>query len=511
MVCYHHNDLDGKSAAYCVHKFKPSDIQDTTGSYISCTYNDEFDKHSNNDIVFIVDLSISESTYEKLLTVCRTARRVIWIDHHTTSMQIINAHKEELQNIGNLIYFVSDVACGAALTYAFLHCSLEKINKLWNRDSDTMYQIKANYSKPSNSTKDNPIIDISIIKFDKDSPASASIHNETIPLPMWLYYVDDYDCWKKQDERTEAFTLGLDSENYNVTRRHRDTEVFNDIFDRLGSQSFLDSVIARGLFISEYLRNRYRSELKNTFEWTYEGTTFLCKNGTGNSWNFDRLIERYDAVILFYYEGAYGKWKYSVYSNEKSNFSCEQFAKKFGGGGHTKAAGFSTDKLIFTTNEYSAMKKKEQVIFLGGTCEGNDWRGALIAKWKKAMNSSDNKKINHIDLFNPVVPEWSEQARLKENEIKNNAIINLFVITPDMRGDYSIAEAVECSHKAGCKSILIIYDKYDNGFDMKQKKSFDAIGKIIESNGGVYKYTSGENALDELVDILIKEANKIIR
>ena len=305
MICYHHNDLDGKSAAYCVHKFKPSDIQDTTGSYISCTYNDEFDKPSNNAIVFIVDLSISESTYEKLLTVCKTARRVIWIDHHTTSVQIVNTHKEELQKIGNLIYFISDVACGAALTYAFLHCSLEKINKLWNRDSDTMYQIKANYS-----TKDNPIINISIIKFDKDSPANASIHNETIPLPMWLYYADDYDCWKKQDEQTEAFILGLDSENYNVTRKHRDTEVFNDIFDRLGSQSFLDSVIARGLFISQYLRTRYRSELKNTFEWTYEDTTFLCKNCTGNSWNFDRLIERYDAVILFYYEGAYGKWKY---------------------------------------------------------------------------------------------------------------------------------------------------------------------------------------------------------
>lgn len=505
MICYHHNDLDGKAAGHCVHKYKPSDIQDTTSSYISCSYNDPFDKHTRSDIVFIVDLSISESTYEKLLNVCKTARRVIWIDHHASSIKVVNAHRDELQKIGNLIYFISDAACGAALTYAFLHCTLEKINKLWNREN--MYQIKASYS----NTNRTSIINVSIIRFDKDDPTSATIHHETINIPAWLYYVDDYDCWKKQDEQTEAFTLGLDCENYNVTRRHRDTEVFNDIFDKLNSQSYLDAVIARGLFVSEYLRTRYRSELKNTFEWTYEGTTFLCKNGTGNSWNFDCLIERYDAVILFYYEGIYGKWKYSVFSTDKSSFSCQKFAEKFGGGGHPKAAGFSTDKLIFTTNEFATMEKKEQIIFLGGTVEGYDWRSALIAKWKKAMSDDSNKKINHIKLYNPVIPDWSEKDRKKEDDIKNNALINLFVITPDMRGYYSIAEAIDCSHKPGCKSILIIYDKHDNGFDTMEKHSFDHIGELIKSNGGIYEYISGEDALDNLVDMLIKEANKLIR
>lgn len=505
MICYHHNDLDGKAAAHCVHKYKPSDIQDTTGSYISCTYNDQFDKHTKNDIVFIVDLSITNSTYDKLLNVCKTARRVIWIDHHASSIEVVNAHNEELQNIGNLIYFVSDCACGAALTYAFLHCSLEKINKLWNRES--MYQIKANYSNSNRS----PIIDVSITRFDKDDPISATMYHETIKLPAWLYYVDDYDCWKKQDEQTEAFTLGLDCENYNVTKKNRDIVVFNDIFDKMYVHAFLDSIIARGLFVSTYLRTRYRSELKNTFEWTYEGTTFLCKNGTGNSWNFDRLIERYDACILFYYEGMSGKWKYSVFATDKSDFSCQKFAEKFGGGGHPKAAGFYTDKLIFTSNEFTTIEKKEQVIFLGGTVEGFDWRSGLIAKWKKAMNDPSNKKINHIKLYNPILPNWSEEDRKREDEIKNNSLINIFVITPDMRGYYSIAEAINCSHKTGSKSILIVYDKYDNGFDKMQKHSFDHIGELIKTNGGIYKYVSGDDALDEIMDILIKEANKLVR
>lgn len=509
MICYHHNDLDGKAAGHCVHKHKPSDIQDTTSSYISCSYNDPFDKHTRSDIVFIVDLSFTKETYRKLIDTCNTARRVIWIDHHASSIEVVNAYKDELQKIGNLIYFVSDVACGAALTYAFLHCSLEKINRLWNRDPDIMYQIKATYPK---AVEPQPTIGVSITRFDKDNPISATMHNETIKIPAWLYYVDDYDCWKKQDEQTEAFTLGLDCEDYNVVKKNGDTAVFNDIFDKMYAHAYLDSIIARGLFVSEYLRTRYRSELKNTFEWVHQGTTFLCKNGTGNSWNFDKLIERYDAVILFYYEGKYGKWKYSVYASDKSNFSCQKFAESFpGGGGHPKAAGFSTDKLIFTTNEFATMEKKEQIIFLGGTVEGYDWRSALIAKWKKAMSDDSNKKINHIKLYNPVIPDWSEKDRKKEDDIKNNALINLFIITPDMRGYYSIAEAIDCSHKPGCKSILIVYDKHDNGFDTMQKHSFDHIGELIKSNGGIYEYISGEEALDNLVDMLIKEANKLIR
>ena len=29
MICYHHNDLDGKAAAYAVYRFKPKSIIDT--------------------------------------------------------------------------------------------------------------------------------------------------------------------------------------------------------------------------------------------------------------------------------------------------------------------------------------------------------------------------------------------------------------------------------------------------------------------------------------------------
>ena len=505
MICYHHNDMDGKAAGFCVHKFKPSDIQDTTTSYICRTYNDEFDKHSKNDIVFIVDLSFSESTYQKLLTVCRTARRVIWIDHHKSSIKVIKEHRDELQKIGNLIYFISDCACGAALTYAFLHCPLDKINKLWNRQDGEEYDIKAYY----HNLTDKAMIEVSIVRFDKGDPTSATWHEEGIELPRWLFHVDDYDCWKKQDKQTELFTLGLDVSDYSVVIKDRDRYIFNDIWERMSNDNEveLDAILGRGSFISEYIHTRYRSELKNTFEWTHNGITLLCKNGTGNSWCFEHLIEKYDACILFYFEGKYGKWKYSVFSSDRSNFDCEAFAIKFGGGGHLHAAGFSTDKLIFTSNDFATMEKKERTIFLGGTTT-DDWRTGFIHKWKKAMNDPSNKKIKDVKLFDPIVPNWNKECQKKENEIKDSAFINLFVITPKAIGVYSFAEAVECSHKPGCKTLLIIYDKYDNGFNAHQRKSIDATGDIIEKNGGIYEYISGENALDDIVDIVIKAASK---
>ena len=47
MICYHHNDLDGKAAAYAVYRFKPKSIIDTPSSYFQRTYDDALDCNIN--------------------------------------------------------------------------------------------------------------------------------------------------------------------------------------------------------------------------------------------------------------------------------------------------------------------------------------------------------------------------------------------------------------------------------------------------------------------------------
>lgn len=494
MICYHHNDMDGKAAGYCVHKFKPAMIEDSPKSYYQCTYEDKLDKHTDKDDVFIVDLSISDATYPMLLEVCKTARTVTWIDHHATSIDIVGKHKDELQDISNLTYFVSKCACGAALTYAFFQIPPKELMAIRKTNENEIYDIDASYD--TNNGKG--VISIVTSKVNKKNTTEAEWYDYKIILPQWLYHIDDYDCWKKIDPNTDLFILGCDARDtslstYNPRIR---TRVFNKFWGELSTDSnIIIECIAEGKATDKYIHSRYHRELRNTFEWEYQGTKFLCKNGNGNSWNFCELIEKYPAVILFNYSGKDGKWIYSVYSDEKSDFDCKKFCEQFGGGGHLHASGFSTKNLIFFHGEE---KPLEKIIFLGGTTAGFDWRSAFIQEYKSQRPNTMN-----YELFNPIVEDWNEAAQKKENEIKEKAAVNLFLITPDMKGVFSIAEVIECANNSRSKVIFIVYDKFKQ-FDDHQVKSLRATAELVSKHGGSYIEAIGDNcSIKEIVGEVI--------
>ena len=127
--------------------------------------------------------------------------------------------------------------------------------------------------------------------------------------------------------------------------------------------------------------------------------------------------------------------------------------------------------------------------------------------WKKHPNDEVTKKYR---LFNPVVDNWTEEDAKKEDECKEKAALNLFVLTNNMTGYYSIAEAVDCSYHS--KTFLAVYN--NNGtFTDSQKKSFDAIGKIIKKNGGEYNYYEGRmsssgDRFEEIVFDVVKFISK---
>lgn len=124
-------------------------------------------------------------------------------------------------------------------------------------------------------------------------------------------------------------------------------------------------------------------------------------------------------------------------------------------------------------------------VFLGGTCNGSEWREKFIPHLK-------------IDYFNPVVPTWNEKARLKELEEINSSDFLLFVITPLLTGVYSIAEVVDASNKKPEKTILCVLDE-DNGkkWTESQRKSLSAVEKLVDSNGAFVF-----NSLEETISFL---------
>lgn len=119
-------------------------------------------------------------------------------------------------------------------------------------------------------------------------------------------------------------------------------------------------------------------------------------------------------------------------------------------------------------------------VFLGGTCEGIDWRKVLINRLSH---------LEDVELFNPIVENWDEEAREKENKYKENCDISLYVITPFMSGCYSIAEAVEDSNKRPEKTVFVYINRMVDDdsiyeFTKKMEDSLRAVSEIIELNGG---------------------------
>lgn len=114
--------------------------------------------------------------------------------------------------------------------------------------------------------------------------------------------------------------------------------------------------------------------------------------------------------------------------------------------------------------------------------------GGTVANtvWRKFIEDNIN-----TDSFNPVVKDWTEKCRLIENDEKeNHCNIHLYVITSEILGYYSIAEAIDSVHNKKVTTILQIIPK---GFSEAQLHSLRAVAKLVKERGGVSYVNSDLN------------------
>lgn len=126
-------------------------------------------------------------------------------------------------------------------------------------------------------------------------------------------------------------------------------------------------------------------------------------------------------------------------------------------------------------------------VFLGGTCNGSNWRDELIAKLR-------------VTYFNPIRPKgtWSSHDEAVENSHKETCKYALYVITPKMSGVYSIAEAVDSSHRKPGKTIFCILAEDDGmKFTDAQWKSLMATERLLQSNSAIIR-----RSLDDVAELL---------
>lgn len=109
-------------------------------------------------------------------------------------------------------------------------------------------------------------------------------------------------------------------------------------------------------------------------------------------------------------------------------------------------------------------------VFLGGTCAKSTWRDELIP-------------VLDIPYFNPVVEDWTPACQIMEETQKlHDCGIHLYVITKEMTGVFSIAEAIESVHM---KEKITIFHIIPGGFNNAQLKSLEAVKNMIIKHGGI--------------------------
>jgi hypothetical protein len=114
-------------------------------------------------------------------------------------------------------------------------------------------------------------------------------------------------------------------------------------------------------------------------------------------------------------------------------------------------------------------------VFLGGTCNGSTWRDDLIPKLR-------------IDYFNPVVEDWTPECQAEEIRQRQECDFVLYTITNEMKGVYSIAEAIDDSNKRPVRTVLCLLL---DGFDEAQAKSLKAVGSLAKDNGAEVCFNLG--------------------
>ncbi len=124
-------------------------------------------------------------------------------------------------------------------------------------------------------------------------------------------------------------------------------------------------------------------------------------------------------------------------------------------------------------------------VFLGGTVNGSTWREYVMPRLE-------------IDYFNPVVPDWNDEAYKRELFERQNCAFCLYVLTPKMEGFYSIAEVVDDSFKKPDRTLFCFIEN-DEAFTFtpEQDASLQHLGQMVLANGGAWYHS-----LDEVIKVL---------
>lgn len=288
MKCFYHTDADGKGAGRMVYEYANKDDGTDIEEYCPINYGMPFPFEDilPGELIFIVDYSIFPDEMRKLLAI---TENVIWIDHHKTA---IDRYDDFEYQIRGLRY---DGIAGCMLTFCYLtHMTNGGVGE--------------------------------------EKPFSNKMADDA---PEIMKYIGDYDVWTfVYGNDTKCFHLGFETRNFDPLSLNWEK----------CNKFLLKQLIEEGYIILGYRNNLAKKYCKEYgFETEFEGHKVFAMNlGLCGSEHFKSVNNgKYDIFIGFTFNGE--EWSYSMRS-EKVDVS--EIAKKYGGGGHVAAAGFSSKELL---------------------------------------------------------------------------------------------------------------------------------------------------------------------
>jgi oligoribonuclease NrnB/cAMP/cGMP phosphodiesterase (DHH superfamily) len=289
IICFYHNDLDGRCAGSIVAEFE-NNYDKKRFFEVNYNQNLPIESITKKDKVYLVDYSFKEDTIWQLEKILEITKDVIWLDHHTSSMNC----QKKFSWLKDIKGIRQEGISGAGLTYMYLY----------------------NYA------------------FDD--------------LPYYIKLVSDYDCWIYDfNPDTTFFKIGIETEDYNAL-----DDIWNNLFKGnyyFTKDEYIQDILDKGKVIKSYIDKdniQYRDSY--SFESELDGYKCIVVNKRTNSWIFGDKLKEYPFGIIFVYNGEW--YSYSIFSENK-DIDCSKIAENHGGGGHKGAAGFKSKINIFEKKE----------------------------------------------------------------------------------------------------------------------------------------------------------------
>ena len=295
--CYHHNDLDGRCAAAVAYRHFV--LKDQEWLMQESDYHQAGNPHlvmSPGDVVLILDFSFPKEVMERFVAQGIRWSDIIWIDHHKTSFDLELEYRE-----------INDEPLPGVRSQHFSGCELT-----WG----WMVSVQTNTGSwiPKN-------------------------------IPWAVRYIGDRDTWKwAYGEGTARFCEGMRCHNTNPLSNEWDALVqkpsapkrIPDVVKKIQEEGET-CIKYRNIVCDDYATSY-------GFETVFEGHECFAMGlymWGSEAFGQDRM-EWHDICISFVYVG--DKWQVGLYSD---TIDVSGIAKKYGGGGHTGAAGFVCDELPF--------------------------------------------------------------------------------------------------------------------------------------------------------------------